>query len=209
MKTRTQTKQKFYGKTSIAFSNTYHSTAVLESELEVDFFNLMNFEGFADDFQMQPDSIRYKVGNKWRRYTADAVFVIDGFATFVEIKYKKDADKPELIIKHEILKRHFNDNGSAFLVMTEEDILCGHRASNLRYLLPAISHISPVEELGKLLQLTNKTSMHITKFYKLQSKHNARDCLVRRAIAHKLITCNLALHFNDLQLDFTGFLERV
>jgi len=53
MKTRAQTKQKFYDETSIAFADRSHSSAVLQSELEVDFFNLINFEGFTHDVQIR------------------------------------------------------------------------------------------------------------------------------------------------------------
>jgi hypothetical protein len=209
MKARTQTKQKFYGKTSIAYSEHYQCAAVLESDLEVAFLNLIDFEDFADNFEMQPNSIWYKKGRKWIRYTADAVIIINGHAIFIEIKYKKDANKEDLTVKHALLKQHFNKKGQYFLVLTEEDIRAGHRESNLCYLQPALSHPSPIEELKALLSLTKKTSMSIADFYKFQSKHKANDCLVRRAIAHKLILCDLTLHLDKLVLDFTDFLAGV
>lgn len=209
MKARTQTKQKFYGKTSIAYSEHYQCAAVLESDLEGDFFNWIDFEHFADNFQMQSEPIFYELYGKKRRYTADAIIIIDGYATYIEIKYTKEAEDPELVIKHELLKELFKENGHGFEVVTEEDIRLGHRASNLSYLQPALSHPSPYDELKSLLSFTKKKSMSITDFYKFQIKHKANDCLVRRAIAHKLILCDLTLHLDELVLDFTDFLAGV
>ena len=207
MKTRTQTKQKFYGKTSIAFSEHYQCAAVLESDLEVDFFNLKEYENDFDNFEMQPEPIFYYVNGKKTRYTPDAVGIKDGVATYIEIKYAETADKPDLVEKHALIEELYEAKGAKFKVETELEIRGGHRPSNLSYFKPALSHPSPVQELSDLLRYTRKTHMHIHDFHALQRRYKAKDCLVRRAIAHKLIECDLTLHLDDLELDFSSFLQ--
>jgi len=209
MKNRSQARQKFYSKSSISYSVAHKCVAVFDSDLEADFFNLILFSNYADDFQMQPDHIRYQINEdlKMRRYTPDAVLVNDGIATYIEVKYEAEANKPELLQKHQLIRETLNKQGHNFIVLTEKFIRCGHRASNLCYLKPALSYPAPIEELQTLLCFTKKTAMSISDFKQLQHKHDAKDCLVRRAIAHKLIQCDLTLQWDELTLDFAGFLS--
>lgn len=204
MKNRKQAKQKFYGKTTMAYSPQYHSVAVLESELEADFFNWVNFEGDYEHFEMQPDSIFYYHNNKRLRYTADALLIINSQRFYIEIKYKREADKPELREKFKRLEKYFNDNGCIFVVLTEENIRVGARANNLNYLHPAFSYSAPVEELNHLLKHSTKKTMSHDEFVTLQTKFNAKSCLLRRAIAHRLLSCDLTLPFQKLILTLSG-----
>lgn len=207
MKNRKQAKQKFYGKTTMAYSHQYQSAAVLESELEADFFNWVNFEGCYDHFEMQPDSIFYYHNNKRLRYTADALLTITSQKSqhiYIEIKYKREAEKPELIEKFKRLKKYFNENGCIFVVLTEEDIRVGERANNLNYLHPALAYSAPVEELNDLLSHTTKKTMSHDEFVTLQTKCNAKSCLLRRAVAHRLLLCDLTLPFEKLILSLSS-----
>jgi hypothetical protein len=202
MKDRIQSKQKFYSKTSIAYSENYGCAAILESALEIDYFNWRDFENDKDFFEMQPEKLVYKVDGRERRYTPDAMYVLDCEKTIEEVKYVTEANEPDNIQKHKLLEKIYAENNIKFNVVTEIEIRIGDRATNLRYLRPALPHPKPIEELQNLLKHTSKKSMHISKFIEFQKQFNAKDCLVRRAIAHKLLLCDLTEPYDSLVLSW-------
>ena len=109
-----------------------------ESALERDFVTLTSFAEPTAVITSQPVTIRYRVGQTWRRYTPD--FLVEDAhrrRELIEIKYVAD-----LCCNRERLRPAFaaaevwaRDRGASFRVVTELEIR-GPRLTNAQRLLP-------------------------------------------------------------------------
>lgn len=75
----------------------------VESQLELDYFFWLEYEGFADYYEAQPHTFEYLMHGKKRRYTADFIVINDSSIQAVEIKYKKETENPLFKLKTKVL----------------------------------------------------------------------------------------------------------
>lgn len=205
-KSRRVAKQSPVRGTYYVYSDYTDQVAALESEIEVDYFNLLNFERTASSFIAQPGSEYYQTPGGERCYSPDFRVVRDGVIYVVEIKDVREIRgkmEKELAKKFLLLKKFFRQKGQVFIVLTDEDIRIGERHHNLNYLNPVLRHPPPISEMEELRKaLPQLSTSHI---FELQDR--LRDLgldpgLCRRAIAHKLMHCDLTQPWDDLQLSW-------
>ena len=202
MKNRVQAKQSPVRKTTLAYSHRYGCAAILESDLEVDYFNWRNFEGEFEHFQMQPDSISYEMQERRRRYTPDSQLILHNTLYVDEVKYKKEHEKPHNKHKFDFLTCIYHDESTVFRVMTEDDIRVGERANNLAFLAPAWAHEPPIDEFNTFAAKLSFNRTSISELHKHIVKHNQLHCLIRRAIAHRVILCDISKPWSELELSW-------
>lgn len=202
MKNRIQAKQSPVRKTTLAYSHRYGCAAVLESDLEVDYFNWRNFEGEFEHFQMQPESFFYEINGNERRYTADAELIENNILFVDEVKFKYELGKPKNINKFNILAELYRTEDKVFRLMTEDEIRVGHRAKNLAFLAPAWAYKPPFDEFDSFSKKLKSKPSSISELHKQIVKHNQAHCLIRRAIAHRLIKCDITQPWSELHLSW-------
>lgn len=190
-KSRRVVKQSPVRGTHYVYSEHFNVVAALESELELDYFNLLNFERKATSIQIQPTSIFYMVANKQRRYTPDFQVVEDGVCYVDEIKYESDTHSFEFQRKAYRLSVLFEQQHKVFRVVTEKDIRIGERAKNLRYLSPALRLPPPLDEFTRFCASTNTHEMPLAELQQCLKPLGIKPCFTRRAIAHQLLRCDL------------------
>jgi hypothetical protein len=199
---RLQVKQNAIFKMKHVHSHKYGFSAIVESDLEIDYFNWRHFEFDFPIFEMQPEPIFY-IGSsgKQTRYTADGRYINEnGEEHMDEVKYQVDANTKKNIIKHGLIESIFIERGIHFNVLTENVIRIGSRASNLSYLHPCWAHPSPIEELSKLCEKISFHEGNIQDWTRACEKHGFFPCLIRRAIAHKILKCDITLPWTNLYL---------
>jgi len=191
MNARKVSKQCYVRSTFHVYSDFMRRVSALESKLEQDYFNLLNFERRVM-FVAQPESIRYRHGDNLRRYTADFEIVHDDGTTYVdEIKFEDQTLSERFQEKCLLLTRFFENQDKTFRVLTERDIRIGTRAENLRFLQPALRSKAPVEEF---LAFTEKLPFRTASIDEISShieQQAFKPCLIRRATAHRLFECDL------------------
>lgn len=199
---RRQVKQSPINQITLVFSHKYLFSAVMESKLEVDYFNYVHFCFNYPDFHIQPDCLfYYDANNKAHRYTPDASYVDDnGELHIVEVKYQKEANKPDIQEKHALIAQAYLKKGMQFHVITEKTINQGERADNLRLLQPCWAFPAPEAELNGLLDCVEFTQGVITDWMAAAIKHGVKPCLIKRAIAHRLLLCDITRPWRELTL---------
>ncbi|WP_341939647.1 hypothetical protein [Marinimicrobium sp. C2-29] len=201
MKPRKQVRQSPVRSTGIGYSHRYRVAAIFESELEKDYFFWKCFEDRTYDYlRMQPEPLIYKVGGRDRRYTPDAELSELGHVFVDEVKYWATSQRAKNLDKFNRIASLYEDEGKTFRMVTERDIRVGYRATNLRYLAPAWAHRSPQEEMERVQKLLPYRDAPIDKFLSDLTRNGFHPCLARRAIAHKLIRCDITLPWNRLYL---------
>lgn len=163
-KPRRVVKQSPVRGTQYVYSGHFQTVAALESELELDYYNLLNFERKAEHILIQPPSVYYIVGGKKRRYTPDFESIEDGCCYVDEVKYAVDTLSPEFQQKVHRLTVFFRNQGKIFRVITENDIRVGDRAKNLRYLSPALRLPPPIDDFNRLLALMKERQLPCWSF---------------------------------------------
>ena len=199
---RTQVKQNAIYQMRHAHSHRYEFSVTLESTLEWDYFNWRHFEFDFPEFEMQPDRIYYhgKLGPR-TPYGADGRYIDhNGEEHLDEVKYVCDANLEKNQIKHRLIESHCADIGVHFSVVTEETIHSGERASNLSYLHPCWAHPSPVDEFSRLYDKVAFKEADMHTWITASKKHGFLPCLIRRAIAYKLLKCDITQSWSDLYL---------
>lgn len=202
MKDRKLTKQSPIRPSFLAYSNRFQRACALESHIERDYFNWLHFENTATDVQTQPFSIHYQHGKSRRRYTPDFLVVEDDQQYVDEIKAYKHTLSEAFQAKKRRLTHLFGKDGRIFRVITERDLRIGHRAQNLRFLQPALRRPAPVDGMK---QLMNRCPVQAVRLAELQHKlpsFGLEPCFLRRAIAHKLIRCDLTQPWPCLELSW-------
>ncbi len=203
-KSRRVAKQSPVRSTYYVYSDFTDQVAALESELEVDYFNLLNFERTASTFIAQPGSVFYDTPNGQRRYSPDFRVVKDGVIYIVEIKEVREIrNNQRLADKFRILKKYFRQRDQVFIVITDEDIRIGDRHHNLNYLNPVLRHPSPISEMEELRKaLPQVSTANILELQDRLRELGLNPGLCRRAIAHKLMDCDLTQPWESLQLSW-------
>lgn len=200
MKQRELAKQSPIRSSYLSFSAHYDRVFALESTLELDYLNLVRFERSADTVESQPFSIQFYLKRRPRRYTPDFLVVEGGVEYVDEIKTVKAANQPEFCHKASKLTRYFAERGQVFRVFTENDIRIGHRAKNIRFLVPVLDTAPPMKELGTLLNASSARSASMAGLREYVSYLNIEPSFIRRAVAHRLISCDLTKPWSELEL---------
>lgn len=201
-KQRVQAKQSPVYQTIHVFSHKYQFSATLESKLELDYFNWRQFEFDFPAFSIQPPPLFYKdLKGKLRRYTADASYIDENGQQYVdEVKYQRDADKPDIKIKHALIAQAYLAQGIYFNVLTEKTIHQGCRADNLKQLHACWAFPAPSEDFQCLLNYINYKEAPITQWITSAVSHGYSPCIIKRALAHKLLHCDITKPWKKLFL---------
>lgn len=200
---RKQVKQRFIGNTTFAYSNILKRSAVLESSLERDYYRWrVFFLNKGEDFITQPEPIEHHFHGKPSRYTPDGALVVPDFAYKEEVKYFDVTLRAEFIEKIEYLTQLYMQRNEVFRVVTEKDIRVGHRADNIGQLFPCLHHPAPIEEFKSLTEGLENAGYTIAQMVHLASSKNLESIVVKRAIAHRLFTCDLTQEWKKLVLFF-------
>ncbi|MAY43503.1 MULTISPECIES: TnsA endonuclease N-terminal domain-containing protein [unclassified Neptuniibacter] len=191
MKARKVSKQSYVRSTYHVYSSFTRRVSALESKLEQDYFNLLNFERDAI-FVAQPESVRYKHGAKLRRYTPDFEVTMQDGPVFVdEVKFSEETLSDYFQEKCYLLTRFFAREDKVFRVVTEKQIRVGKREQNLRFLQPALRSEQPHDEFLAFTKKLPIRTATISQIADLLQEHKFRPCLIRRAVAHRLFRCDL------------------
>lgn len=199
-KSRRVVKQSPVRATQYVYSEHFQTVAALESELELDYYNLLNFQRKAEYIQIQPPSIFYTVGGKKRRYTPDFELIEDGNFYVDEVKYVADTLSPEFQRKAYRLSAFFRAQGKIFRVITENDIRVGKRAKNLQYLSPALRLPPPLDDFNRLCNSIQERQLPLIELQKLLVPLGIDASFPRRAIAHQLLKCDLTQAWPSLHV---------
>lgn len=198
MKNRKLVKQSPVRSSYLAYSHRFQRACALESTIERDYFNLLHFENTSSNVQTQPFSIYYHHNQKRLRYTPD--FLVDQYIDEVKL-FKKTLTK-DFIKKKCRLEQVFAKQVRVFRVITERDLRIGQRAQNLRYLQPALSRSAPTDEMKRLIQLYPTGNVRLDELQAELTSLAFDPSFIRRAIAHKLIGCDLTQCWATLQLSW-------
>ncbi|PXX93234.1 hypothetical protein DIT71_00030 [Marinobacter vulgaris] len=200
MKQRELAKQSPIRSSYLSYSAHYDRVFAVESTLELDYLNLVRFERKADRVESQPFSIQFHLRRRPRRYTPDFLVVEGGVEYVDEIKTAKAANQPEFCHKASKLTRYFAERGQVFRIFTENDIRIGYRAQNIRFLAPVLDTSTPMKELATLLNASSARSASMSGLREYVSYLEIEPSFVRRAVAHRLISCDLTKPWSELEL---------
>lgn len=201
MQQRELVKQSPIRSSYLTHSAHYGRVYAVESTLELDYLNLIRFEKTAESVESQPFSIRFHLAGRPRRYTPDFLVVERGLEYVDEVKTRSAANNPEFCKKARKLSGFFRERGQIFRVLTEDDIRPGHQAQNIRFLTPVLDAPAPLGEYQTLLNATDKRSASISELQRLIEVLAMEPCFIRRAVAHKLLRCDLTKPW--ARLEFT------
>lgn len=201
-KPRIQVKQSPVRQTTLAHSHQYGFSAILESSLEVDYFLWRCFEGDFHHFKMQPTLLEYHdLSGKRHKYTADGELIDANNMFYVdEVKYLDESQMPDIKLKHDLIGKAYAIEGKHFRVMTEIEIRVGQRVPNLWTLLPTWAMPCPDRELTQLTDRLAYSEAHIYQLFEDSQALGFAPCLIRRAIGHRLLRCDITLPWEQLIL---------
>lgn len=117
-----------FASTRMGISVPFHSS------LEHDWLQLIDVAPEVDRFHVQPPTLAYRLAGETRHYTADALVILDGAPTMVEVKYEEDATRSENLARWPAIRDQFAEHGFGFKVVTERFIRAEPRLSNVQYL---------------------------------------------------------------------------
>ena len=99
----------------------------------------------------QPETTQYPDGNRLRRYTPDfEVCLRDGSSMLIEVKPKKNADKPDIRHMLDVAADFYARRGRTLHVLTDEYICVEPRLANLRWVYHRAPRIRPTDLKGAL-----------------------------------------------------------
>jgi hypothetical protein len=199
MKSRNQAKQSPLRGTAIHYHHNV-GASILESELELDYLNLRLFNRDFEYLKMQPGSIEFLHNGKVRRYSPDAQSIENGVCYFDEIKYSTEVNKPEVAHKMSVLSEYYASNDQVFRVWTESEIRSGERHKNLLYLSPMFGFEPPHAEVDELVATLTSREIHILDLLEHINSRKLKPCLIRRALALKLLKADLTKKYDDLTI---------
>ncbi|QOD82933.1 TnsA endonuclease N-terminal domain-containing protein [Chromobacterium haemolyticum] len=163
-----------------------------EQLLERDALYLFEFARQVADIQEQPFKLKYKMGNKVRRYTPDyALILVDGSILIVEVKPARSLAKPEVHEKLLHVREAMYRQGHQYLVLSSDTIRSPHRLDNLkklhRYLRQPLSGVDLMvhRQLKSLLSL--ECAVPLCQLEALRGSSEP----VMRLLAHGLLSCDL------------------
>jgi len=191
VKQRKIAKQSPIRSSYLAYSRHFGRVYAVESALELDYLNLIRFEKTAESVESQPFSVQFHFAGRPRRYTPDFLIVENGVEYVDEVKTRSAANKPEFLQKAQKLSRFFRERGQIFRVFTEDHIRPGNRAQNIRFLMPVLDLPPPIPEFETLLNTIEKRSASLSELRRLLDAQAIDPAFIRRAVAHKLLWCDL------------------
>lgn len=197
---RTPMAQSYVLTTHYTFSCKNNRAAVMESQIEDDYFNYLEFADSVISFESQPQSEYYSFKGKTCRYTPDFEVKTKEYISVVEIKDSKTAATPKFQEKKAFLKHYFARKGKFFVVVTEKDIRIGKRAENLRFLQPALNDSPPLDDFEKVKKLVPSGRINMPALMRLLQSNGMNLTFPRRAVAHKLILCDLTHPWGKMDL---------
>lgn len=105
----------------------------------------------AVSYAEQPETTRYPDGNRLRRYTPDfEICLRDGASLLIEVKPKRNADKPETRHMLNAAADFYARQGRTLEVLTDEQIRVEPRQANLRWIYHRAPRIRPSDLKGVL-----------------------------------------------------------
>lgn len=203
MKTRIQAKQKFFGSTNTIYDEHLNIVNIKDSDLESHFYVLKRIQG-VEFIKSQPEPLFYLLDSKKTRYTADFEVIEDGIRYFIEIKNFAKTQSKDFKDKVAFLTEQYKKQGIIFKVVTEKDIYDGDNVINALMLLPCLRHPAPILEYKKLVIGLDDSRTYSMKEMNTIAKERGIDIIVvKRAVAHRLFTVELARPFEKWQLSIT------
>lgn len=201
-KRRTQVLQHLYSQRAVSYSHKYKTSAVFESRLEAIYFNLHHFSCNSPHFEVQPCYFYYTNSNGKRcKYTPDFRYVDEnGEEHIVETKYTKELEKPDVKQKMALLSQIFQEKGIHFHIVDETEMLNGELESNLMRIKRFLSYPIPIKEFYELYSQLNFNSAPMTKWRDSAANHGFNRALISKAIAHKLLLCDISKPWSELFL---------
>jgi len=200
---RKQVKQKFSGNTYFGFSKNLKRSSVLESILEREYHSFrLFFLNKGEDFITQPEPIEHRLYGNPNRYTPDGALYVPKIVYKEEVKYFEVTLEPEFIEKKEYLTHLYASKNEVFRVITEEDIRVGYRVDNIAQLFPCLHHPAPIEEFQTLTEGLVKKGYAFLEIVEIAKNKKIDPLMVKRAIAHRLFTCDLTKKWKEIELFF-------
>lgn len=166
-----------------------------ESQLERDAILLFEFSPGVAAYREQPEKIQYYVAGEQFTYFPDfEVVLAHGEIIHVEVKPVSKLKKRELKTRLEQIAQHYAQNDRAFRILTDEEIRCEPRLSNLKLLAYHHREIDPdgselSEWLAQFSVLPAKTLAGATAVLGDIAK-------VYRLLAAGLLRCDLSQPFS-------------
>ena len=179
MENRKLAKQSPVRSAYLGYSTKMKNGMAFESAMEKDYFYLLEFNEQVRVFEAQPETFRYKVGKKTLRYTPDFYVVQDGVAFIDEIKPFKKTLEPEFQRKVRRLGKLFMDKGFHYRVITDQEIYCGERHHNLRFLHSKLCDAPPLVEFEQLCEALADREFSVSELQEILPLHGLSPCLVR------------------------------
>lgn len=199
LKSRTQAKQKFSCNVKSTYNKKLGVGHVFDSNLETDYYKKMKFEGV--DFMIgQPSPLIYLLDNKRTRYTPDFEIIENGLRFFDEVKYAKETKKQDFQDKKEFLEREYQKQGAQFRVITENDVYDRNNIINISLLLPCLHHPAPHYEFQAICEGLDDRPYTLVEMNNIAIQRNIAPHFVKRAVAHKLFTVDIAQPYQTWQL---------
>lgn len=146
-----------------------------EGLLELDALYLFEASPLVTACREQPETIRYADGRRLRRYTPDFELVLAGGSTVtVEVKPKKNADRPEIREKLDRIADFYGRRGRPFLLLSDLDIRTEPRLSNVRWIYHQAPRIRPSLTSAQyvLYRYIEKFPMSVGTAVDLLSRHS-------------------------------------
>jgi len=200
---RTQVKQRFTGTSYFGYSKTLKRSAVLDSLLECEYRSLrLFFLNKGEDFITQPEPIEHHLYGSPNRYTPDGALYVPKIVYKEEVKYVEETLEPEFIAKKEYLTHLYASKNEVFRVITEEDIRVGHRVDNIAQLFPSLHHPAPIDAFQTLTEGLDQKGYAFLELVEIAKNKKIDPLMVKRAIAHRLFTCDLTKKWKDIELFF-------
>jgi len=203
-KRRVLGKQSGVRSTVTSYNNNLKTAVLLESNLEVDYYRMMEFilpEGAT--LEMQPEHIELVIDGKRIRYTPDAkITMSDGRITMHEIKYEKDIHVPRTREKLIKAKWKYASMNIRFDVITEREIRKGCQAENFSHLLAALHHEIPLDTFKLLVSDLPPQEYSIKEMSEIALSKGMSESIVKIAMAHMLFDWDTTLAWSDIRLGF-------
>jgi hypothetical protein len=202
MENRKLAKQSPYRNSYMSRSTKTNCALAFESALERDYFHLLEFDERVSFFEAQHETTHYQLGEKEARYTPDFFVVQDGVAFIDEIKPFKKTLEPEFQRKVRRLGKLFMNKGFHYRVITDQEIYCGERHHNLRFLHSKLCDAPPLVEFEQLCEALADREFSVSELQEILPLHGLSPCLVSRAVAHRLMHADLTNYWPSVRVSW-------
>lgn len=153
-----------------------------ESLLEVDLVHLLDASPFVASFGEQPATFRFFIDGERRWHVPDFRVEQSGRRIYVEVKFKRDVDD-YVLARTALIQQQIDQEGSAYLLLTEADIRRPYWLANTRQVLRRACHgITDTQLLGSFERLRRSRSTTFRDW--LWDQSQASEAI---ALAHLLV----------------------